>query len=68
MDLTQFAVASAMRLREFCRIAWADLDVAGRTVMIRDRKHPRSKNGNNQRVPLLVGPVTIGVRWSTPWR
>lgn len=58
--VTQFAIATAMRLSEITRIEWADLDVAARTVIIRDRKHPRSKKGNDQTVPLLCGPVTIG--------
>ncbi|WP_181824629.1 site-specific integrase [Phaeobacter gallaeciensis] len=58
-DLTQFAIATAMRLSEICRIRWADLDVEGRMIWIRDRKHPRSKKGNDQNVPLLCGPVVI---------
>lgn len=58
--VTQFAVATAMRLSEITRIQWNDLDLDARTVVIRDRKHPRSKKGNDQTVPLLRGPVTIG--------
>jgi integrase len=52
-ELTEFAIASAMRLGEICRIAWRDLDQAARTVIIRDRKDPREKRGNDQVVPLL---------------
>lgn len=59
-DVTTFAIATAMRLAEICRITWADLDEKKRTVIIRDRKHPRSKKGNDQEVPLLRGHVTIG--------
>lgn len=58
-DVTTFAIATAMRLAEICRITWADLDEEKRTVIIRDRKHPRSKKGNHQTVPLLRGHVTI---------
>ncbi|WP_425044163.1 tyrosine-type recombinase/integrase [Primorskyibacter sp. S87] len=58
-DITRFAICTAMRLSEICRIRWDDLDVETRTVIIRDRKHPRSKIGNDQTVPLLVGPVVI---------
>ncbi len=58
-DITQFAVATAMRLSEICRLRWDDLDVDGRMITIRDRKHPRSKIGNDQSVPLLCGPVVI---------
>lgn len=51
-DLIEFACASAMRLGEITRIRWADLD--GRTILIRDRKDPRRKVGNHERVPLLA--------------
>jgi integrase len=53
IDLCQFAIATAMRLGEICRIEWMDLDQAKRTVIIRDRKDPRQKKGNNELVPLL---------------
>jgi len=57
--LTCFATATAMRLSEVCRIEHRDVDTAARTVIIRDRKHPRSKKGNDQKVPLLCGPCVI---------
>lgn len=58
-QIVQFAVATAMRLSEITRIRWADLDEDSRTVIIRDRKHPRAKRGNDQTVPLLCGPTVI---------
>jgi integrase len=42
-----------MRQDEICRLTWRDVDTATRTVIIRDRKDPRTKSGNHQRVPLL---------------
>ena len=51
--LTEFAIASGMRLGEICSIRWRDLDAIGRTVVIRNRKHPRRKQGNDEIVPLL---------------
>ena len=42
-----------MRQEELCAITWADLDAAKRMVTVRDRKDPRQKAGNDQRVPLL---------------
>lgn len=51
-EITEFGVATGMRLGEIVRIRWADLD--GRTVLIRDRKDPRRKLGNHERVPLLA--------------
>ena len=51
--IVRFAVATALRQEEICAIAWLDLDAADRTVTVRDRKDPRQKAGNDQRVPLL---------------
>lgn len=55
-DLIWFAVYSAMRLGEITRLKWEDLDQTNRTIIIRDRKHPNQKEGNDQEVPLL-GPA-----------
>jgi integrase len=52
-DLTEFAIASGMRLGEICRIRWRDLDQIGRSILIKDRKDPRQKAGNDEIVPLL---------------
>lgn len=51
-EIMDFAVASAMRLGEICRIEHEDIGPDGRTILIRDRKDPRRKEGNHQRVPL----------------
>lgn len=53
-DIVEFAIATGMRREEICRIRWADLDAERRTVWVRDRKHPREKKGNDERVPLLA--------------
>lgn len=57
-DITLFAIATAMRLGEITRICWADFDEKKRTVIIRDRKDPQKKEGNDQTVPLLSGHFT----------
>ncbi len=51
--IVRFALASAMRQEEICRIRWSDVDAVQRVVLVRDRKDPREKDGNDQRVPLL---------------
>jgi integrase len=53
-DLIEFAVATGMRREEITRLQWADLKAEARTITIRDRKHPRAKKGNDERVPLLA--------------
>jgi integrase len=53
LDLMRFAISSGMRAGEVLRLRWADLDPSRRLVLIRDRKDPRRKEGNDQLVPLL---------------
>ncbi len=52
-DIVRFAVATAMRRGEIERLLWADVNTAKRLVLVRDRKDPRQKSGNDQWVPLL---------------
>jgi integrase len=51
--LCKFALASGMRQGEICRLDVEDLDRAEKTIIIRDRKDPKNKQGNHQKVPLL---------------
>lgn len=51
-DAVLFAALSTMRRGEICRIVWSDVDEKNRVVMIRDRKHPRKKKGNDELVPI----------------
>ena len=50
--IMDFALATAMRLGEICRIEHEDISPDGRTILIRDRKDPKRKVGNHQKVPL----------------
>lgn len=52
-DMIRFAIATAMRRGEIVRLLWADLDQSRKVILVRDRKHPRKKVGNNEEVPLL---------------
>ncbi|WP_229420510.1 site-specific integrase [Pseudoduganella albidiflava] len=61
-DLIDFAVATAMRLGEIIALRWQDLDERHRTIIIRDRKHPQEKIGNDQEVPLLGEAFDIVLR------
>lgn len=64
--ICRFALATGMRLGEITRVRIEDVDGEARTVLIRDRKDPRMKAGNHQRVPLLpdawaiVAPLVEG--------
>lgn len=58
-DIIDFAVETAMRMGEIMRIRWDDLDRKRKMVLIRDRKHPTDKIGNDQWVPLLGNSLAI---------
>ncbi|WP_146991433.1 site-specific integrase [Bradyrhizobium macuxiense] len=49
----RYAIATTMRQEEICRPDWLLVDMKKRILTIIDRKDPRKKDGNNQRVPLL---------------
>jgi integrase len=51
--IVRFAIATAMRQSEICSIQWDDVDMRRRIVTVRDRKDPRQKDGNHQKVPLV---------------
>jgi integrase len=54
--IIRFAIATAMRLDEICRVDWAVVNEGTRMLLIRDRKDQRNKPGNDQRIPLF-GPT-----------
>lgn len=56
-EITRFAVASCMRLGEITRIRIEDIDEEARTVIIRQRKHPKKKQ--DEIVPLLGEAWTL---------
>lgn len=51
--IIKFAIATAMRQEEIFRVTWGDLNPRTKMLTIRDRKDPRAKKGNDQRIPLL---------------
>jgi integrase len=51
--IIRFAIATAMREEEICRFERRDINEVTRVLLIRDRKDPREKQGNDQKVPLL---------------
>jgi len=54
-SMIRLAVSSGMRQSEIWALEWADIDFDGGTILIRDRKHPTEKEGNDQRIPLFEG-------------
>lgn len=61
-DIVDFAIATAKRESEICRVLWSDLDESNRTLLLRDAKHPRKKAGNHKGFPLLGAAWDIVIR------
>ncbi|HAJ4166563.1 TPA: tyrosine-type recombinase/integrase, partial [Escherichia coli] len=53
VDILKFSVWSCMRIGEVCRLRWEDLDQEQKSILVRDRKDPRKKEGNHMKVALL---------------
>ncbi len=49
LDVLFFAIHSARREGEICRLEWNDNDAKARTGLVRDAKHPTAKEGNHRR-------------------
>ncbi|QDY70138.1 tyrosine-type recombinase/integrase [Qingshengfaniella alkalisoli] len=52
-------VDTPLRSGELTRLRWRDVDLSARTAIIRDRKHPNGKHGNDQLIPLLGRTASI---------
>jgi integrase len=48
-----------MRIGEVCSLRWEDLNLEHKTIVVRDRKDPRKKEGNHMIVPLLAGSYDL---------
>ncbi|CZF83655.1 MULTISPECIES: tyrosine-type recombinase/integrase [Grimontia] len=59
VDILEFSILTCMRIGEVCALRWEDLNEDNKTVMVRDRKDPRKKEGNHMLVPLLGGSFDI---------
>ena len=58
-DITTIAIESGMRLAEICGLLIEDCNWKARTVMIRDRKSPTDKHGNDQTIPLTQTAIDV---------
>lgn len=58
-DVTTIAIESGMRLAEICHLLIEDCNWKARTVMIRDRKSPTDKHGNDQTIPVTQAAIEV---------
>ena len=62
IDILDFSILTCMRIGEVCGLRWDDLNEEHKTIVVRDRKDPRKKEGNHMIVPLLAGSFDIVMR------
>lgn len=53
LDILNISLLTAMRVGEICNLLWTDIDHEYKTIIIRDRKDPKNKAGNDSEIPLL---------------
>ena len=58
-DIIEFAIASARRESEICRIEWRDLDREASAILVRDVKNPTMREGNHQQAKLTTAALAI---------
>lgn len=58
-DIVEFAVASARRQEEICRLMWADLRESTSSIVVRDVKHPGGSVGNDVEAKLTAEAMAI---------
>jgi integrase len=55
----EIMIAIGLRRGEVCRLRWEDLDRERKLILVRNRKDPRQKVGNDQWIPLIRGAWEI---------
>lgn len=61
-EIMEFAIRSARRLGEICRITWGDVDFERKVYIVRDVKHPTKKKGNDKEFALFPPVAEIILR------
>jgi integrase len=56
-DWTYFSLSTSMRVGEVAELLWSDLSADGKSIIIRQRKHPKKKR--DDKVPLLPAAQEI---------
>ncbi|MFM0192386.1 site-specific integrase [Paraburkholderia strydomiana] len=61
-DLLRVAMQCAFRRGELFNLRWDDIDADNHLALVRDRKHPRQKVGNNEWIPLIGDSFEVIMR------
>lgn len=58
-DIVEFALLTARRQEEICRLKWVDVDFESGTAWLDDVKHPTQKMGNRRQFRILKPALEI---------
>ncbi|WP_281948739.1 site-specific integrase [Vibrio parahaemolyticus] len=58
-SIVPFSILSCLRIGELCKLKLSDYDPVKKTLLVRDRKHPRKKVGNDSLLPLCDEMIEI---------
>lgn len=58
-DIVLFAITTCMREGEIVALRVDDINLTERTIFVRARKDPRRKQGRNDVIPLVTGPIVV---------
>ncbi|CAK1941156.1 Belongs to the 'phage' integrase family [Vibrio crassostreae] len=58
-SIVPFSILSCLRIGELCDVKLSDYDADKKTLLVRDRKHPTKKIGNDMALPLCNEMVKI---------
>jgi integrase len=59
VDIFHISILTCMRASEVTRVVWADFNEKDKTLIIRNRKDPRNKRGNDCKIPLCNEALAI---------
>lgn len=58
-SIVPFSILSCLRIGELCKVKLTDYDPVQKTLLVRDRKHPSQKIGNDMALPLCDKMIEI---------
>jgi integrase len=59
VNIFKISLLTCLRISEVTSLQWGDLDLARRTILVRDRKNPNGSADNNDEIPLLGDALEI---------
>lgn len=59
VSIFKISLLTCLRISEVTSLRWRDLNLARKTILVRDRKNPNGSSGNHDEIPLLGNAIEI---------